>query len=79
MSFLELHERVKHVLEKEVAPALLMDGADLELVEVQGAEARVRLRGGCLSCPSTLMVLVTGLEQELRRHVPEIEYVEVVP
>ncbi len=74
-----LRERVAKVLAAEVAPALQMDGADLELLEVRDGEVRVRLRGGCLACPSTVMAVVVGLEQELRRHVPEVEYVEVVP
>lgn len=41
-------ERVARVLAERVAPALAMDGADLELVELQGAEARVRVRAGCV-------------------------------
>lgn len=43
-----LHDRVAAALATHVAPALSMDGADLELVEATGAEVRLRVRGGCL-------------------------------
>jgi Fe-S cluster biogenesis protein NfuA len=42
------YERVARVLAEQVAPALALDGADLELVELEGAEARVRVRAGCV-------------------------------
>jgi Fe-S cluster biogenesis protein NfuA len=39
----------------------------------------VRLNGVCSGCPATVMFLIRGMEEELRRHVPEIEYLEAVP
>jgi Fe-S cluster biogenesis protein NfuA len=74
-----LKDRVAKVLAEEVAPALQMDGADLELLDVTDGVARVRLLGGCASCPSTIMAVIMGIEQELRRRVPEVEYIEAVP
>jgi Fe-S cluster biogenesis protein NfuA len=41
--------------------------------------ARVRLGAVCASCPATIMTLVTGIEQELKKHLPEIEYLEAAP
>lgn len=72
-------ERVVQVLAKDVAPALGMDGALLEVVQVQDGVARIRLNGACGCCPSSVMTVIHGIEQELRRRVPEVEYVEVVP
>ena len=74
-----LEERVARVLAEEVAPALRMDGSDIELVGVSAGVARVRLHGGCSGCPSSVLAVVMGIEQELRRHVPEVEYIEAVP
>jgi Fe-S cluster biogenesis protein NfuA len=74
----DLKARVARVLAEEVAPALQMDGGDLELLDVSDGVARVRLRGGCGGCPSTILALIMGLEQELRRRVPEIAYIEAV-
>ena len=74
-----LKERVSKVLAEEVAPALQLDGADVELLDVRGGVAQVRLHGGCSGCPSTIMAVVMGIEQELCRRVPEVEYIEAVP
>jgi Fe-S cluster biogenesis protein NfuA len=75
---LDLRERVARVLAEEVAPALQMDGGNIELVDVAGGVAQVRLLGVCNGCPSTIMALMMGIEEELRRRVPEVEYIEPV-
>ncbi len=74
----DLKSRVARVLSEEVAPALQMDGADLELLDVSDSIAQVRLRGACGGCPSTIQAVILGLDEELCRRVPEIKYVEVV-
>jgi Fe-S cluster biogenesis protein NfuA len=75
----DLRSRVEAVIRTHVAPALDMDGSSIEVLEIDRGCARVRLNGVCAGCPSTVMFVVHGMEQELRRHVPEIEYLEVVP
>jgi Fe-S cluster biogenesis protein NfuA len=42
----EFARRVEQVLAK-VRPALQADGGDIELVAVEGQNARVRLKGAC--------------------------------
>jgi Fe-S cluster biogenesis protein NfuA len=74
-----LQERLAKVLAEEVAPLVQMDGGSIELVELDGGVARVRLHGGCVSCPGTVYAIVMSIEEELRRRVPEVEYLEVVP
>jgi Fe-S cluster biogenesis protein NfuA len=74
-----LKDRISRILAAEVAPALAMDGAALEVLDVVDGVARVRLGGVCNSCPSTVMTVIMGIEQELRKRVPEIEYLEAVP
>lgn len=75
----DLRARVEAVLRTEVAPALEMDGTTLEVLDVDRGCARVRLNGACAGCPATVMFLVRGMEEELRKRVPEIEYLEAVP
>lgn len=75
----ELKVRVARVLAEEVGPALQMDGAAIEVLDVADGVARVRLNGVCSGCPSTIMTVLMGIEQELRRRLPEIEYLEAVP
>ena len=75
----ELKTRVQQVLAEQVGPALAMDGAAIEVLDVTGGVVQVRLGGVCSGCPSTLMTVIMGIEQELRKHLPEVEYLEAVP
>jgi Fe-S cluster biogenesis protein NfuA len=74
-----LKDRVSGVLAGEIAPALGMDGTSIEVVDVADGLVRLRLGGGCGCCPSSIMAIVMGIEQELRRLVPGVDGVEVVP
>ena len=75
----DLRSRVESILRTEVAPALGIDGATLEVLDVEQGCARVRLNGACAGCPATVMFLVRGMEEELRKHIPEVEYLEAAP
>jgi len=75
----ELKARIEAILKTEVAPALEMDGASLEVLDVSDGIVRLRLHGTCAGCPATIMSLVLILEQELKVRVPEVEYLEAVP
>ncbi len=70
-------ERVRKALAEDIGPALGLEGGAIEVMEVEAGVARLRLSGGCSSCPSTIMALIMGVEQELRQRVPEVEYVEM--
>ena len=74
-----LATRVANALAAHVGPALEMDGTRLEVLDVTDGVARIRLNGVCGNCPSSIMLVVHGIEEELRKHVPEINYVEAVP
>jgi Fe-S cluster biogenesis protein NfuA len=70
-------ERVEAVLER-VRPFLQADGGDIELLEVQGNSAKVRLTGMCAGCPSAHMTLYMGVEMALREEIREFEELHVV-
>lgn len=70
--------RVSEILQK-IRPAIQADGGDLELIEVTAEHVvRVRLHGACVGCPSSMVTLRAGIEQNLRDHVPEVTGVEAV-
>jgi Fe-S cluster biogenesis protein NfuA len=73
-----LKERVARGLAEEVGPALAMDGTGFEVIDVSDGVVRLRLHGTCSACPSTIMAVIMGIEQELRQRVPEVEYLELV-
>jgi Fe-S cluster biogenesis protein NfuA len=75
----ELRDRVERALKQDIAPALLLDGNGIEVLDVSDGIAQVRLSGVCAGCPATIMTVVTSLEDELRKRVPEVEVLEAVP
>ena len=62
-----------------IRPALVADGGNIELVDVDEAAGvvKVKLVGACGSCPMSQMTLRMGVERVLREQVPEVK--EVVP
>ncbi|HEY1337223.1 MAG TPA: NifU family protein [Bryobacteraceae bacterium] len=74
-----LKQRVARVVAEEVAPLLQMDGGGIEVVAVEEGVVQVRLNGACGCCPASVQAVILGIEDELRRRVPEVEYLEAVP
>ena len=70
-------ERVEGVLDR-VRPLMQADGGDIELLDVSGNNARVRLVGACSTCPSAHMTLFVGVETALREEIAEFEELQVV-
>ena len=70
-------ERIEAVLER-VRPYMRMDGGDIELVDVNGNSADVKLTGMCAGCPSAHMTLYLGVETALREEIPEFESLRLV-
>jgi Fe-S cluster biogenesis protein NfuA len=70
---------VARVLAQEVGPAMAMNGTTFAVIDFNDGVVRLRLGGGCCGCPSTIMAVLTGIEQELRKRIPEVEYLELVP
>jgi Fe-S cluster biogenesis protein NfuA len=70
-------ERVEAVLTR-VRPFLQADGGDIELVDVAGNSADVKLTGMCAGCPSAHMTLYLGVENALREEMPEFEALRLV-
>lgn len=73
-----LAQRVAQVVAEEVLPALAMDGTEIEVVSCDRGVVQVRLSGTCGSCPSSARAIIVGIEEELRRRVPGVEYLETV-
>jgi Fe-S cluster biogenesis protein NfuA len=69
-------ERVEAVLAR-VRPFLQADGGDIEVVDVEGNSARIRLTGMCAGCPSAHMTLHVGVETALREEIPGFETLQV--
>lgn len=70
-------EQVLNVLNR-VRPYLQSDGGDVELVNIAGNNATVRLAGHCVGCPSAHLTLFFGLETAIREAIPEFGQLLVV-
>ena len=72
-----LEEKVEDVLET-IRPALMADGGNVELVEVDDGIVKVRLVGSCSSCSSSTMTLKMGIERALKKAIPLVRCLEQV-
>ena len=72
-----MRDRVEGVLER-VRSHLRVDGANVELLDIQDGVVTIRLTGGCMRCPMSQIALVTGLENALRDEVAEVRKVVLV-
>ncbi len=72
-----IEERVEDVLES-IRPALMTDGGNVELVEVDDGVVKVRLVGSCSSCSSSTMTLKMGIERALKKAIPLVRCLEQV-
>jgi Fe-S cluster biogenesis protein NfuA len=70
-------ERVETVLDR-IRPLMQADGGDIELVDIDGNSARVRLTGMCAGCPTAHLTLHMGVEMALRDEIKEVDELLVV-
>ena len=74
----ELKNRVLNVLE-QIRPYLQADGGDLQFVNItDDMVVNVELQGACGSCPYSTMTLKNGVEEAMKKAIPEIKSVEAV-
>jgi Fe-S cluster biogenesis protein NfuA len=69
-------DQVETVLGR-IRPYMEADGGGIELLDVNGTSATVRLTGVCARCPSAPMTLHLGIERALRESIPEFTTLEV--
>ena len=62
-------KQVMTVLEEVIRPRLQQDGGDIELVDINGQEVAVALRGNCTSCPSSRITIEGFVQRTLQENV----------
>lgn len=62
---------IQETLEQEIRPELQKDGGDIELIDVDGNNVIVALRGHCANCPGAEMTIKLAVESKLRELVSE--------
>jgi Fe-S cluster biogenesis protein NfuA len=72
-----LKEKVQKAI-AEIRPNLQADGGDIELVGVEDRIVKVRLKGACAGCPMSTMTVQWGVENFLKKKIPEVAKVEAI-
>lgn len=75
----ELIQKIKTILEEYIKPAVEQDGGAISFHSYHQEDKRVKLllQGACSGCPSSTITLKAGIENLLKRMLPqEVELVE---
>ena len=74
----ELRERIDRALD-ELRPFLKSDGGDIKVLAVrEDLTVEVELEGACAHCAQAAMTMRAGVEEAVRRVVPEVQRVVAV-
>ena len=68
-------KKIKEILDKEIQPAVAMDGGYIEFISYENNIVYLSLQGACSGCPSSSLTLKQGIENRLKQSIPEIKEV----
>ena len=71
----DLEKRIKEVLDKDIRPAVAMDGGDVVFEKFEDGIVYLYMQGSCAGCPSSTATLKMGIETRIRDAVPEVKEV----
>ena len=68
-----LYKKVEEALDT-IRPYLEADGGNVEVVEItEGNILKLELKGACKTCNMSQMTMKAGIEETIKRAVPEIK------
>jgi Fe-S cluster biogenesis protein NfuA len=67
--------QIKELIDTYVKPAVEMDGGNIEFKSYQDGVVTVIMQGACSGCPSSTVTLKSGIEQMLKRMMPQVKEV----
>jgi len=71
-------ERVEKALD-EIRPYLQTDGGNVKVLDINDdMVVSLELLGACGSCPMSVMTMRAGIEEAIKRQVPEVQDVKAV-
>jgi Fe-S cluster biogenesis protein NfuA len=71
----EVEERIKQMLEDYVRPAVEQDGGAIHFKSFAEGILTLTLKGSCSGCPSSTVTLKAGIENLMKKMVPEVQEV----
>lgn len=74
----EIIAKIEEALE-QVRPYLQADGGNVNFIEITDENiVKLELLGACKSCSMSMMTLKAGIEETIKRTVPQIKGVEAI-
>ena len=78
MSENSLIDRVESAID-EIRPYLIADGGDIKVISIDNKNiVNLELLGSCETCPMSPMTLKAGVEEAIKKQVPEINGIYAV-
>ncbi len=71
----EVVKKIKHLLDEYVRPAVESDGGAITFHSYDEGTVKLLLQGSCSGCPSLTLTLKSGIENLLKRMLPEVREV----
>lgn len=68
----ELDKKIIEVLERDIRPAVAMDGGDVVFERFEDGIVYLYMQGSCAGCPSSTATLKMGIETRIKQAVPEV-------
>lgn len=68
-------KKIKEILNEYIRPAVEMDGGAINFSSYVDGVVKVELHGSCSGCPSSTLTLKSGIENLLKRFMPEVKEV----
>jgi Fe-S cluster biogenesis protein NfuA len=74
----ELNDRIEASLDS-IRPYLLADGGNVKVLDISDDYIlKLEFLGNCGSCPMSTMTFKAGVEEAIKKSVPEIKSIEVI-
>ncbi|MFI5217961.1 MAG: NifU family protein [Bacteroidia bacterium] len=67
-----IEEQIKSMLDEYVRPAVEQDGGAIHFKSFSAGVVTLILKGSCSGCPSSTLTLKSGIENLLKKMVPEV-------
>jgi len=73
----ELIKKIELSLDS-IRPYLEADGGNVKVLSVSDSVVKLEFLGACGNCPMSTMTFKAGVEEAIRKAVPEIKSIEVI-
>ncbi len=71
----EIVGKIKVILDEYIRPAVEQDGGAINFHSFEDGIVKVQLQGSCSGCPSSTVTLKAGIENLMKRMIPEVKEV----